>query len=100
MVLTGEPITAQEAERIGLINHAVPQGELLERAQAIALKIAEKAPRAIALAKQAVYEGLERTPRAGNEREIELFGEAVGTADRREGTSAFLEKRKPVWQGK
>jgi enoyl-CoA hydratase len=47
-----------------------------------------------------VYEGLESGPRAGNEAEMAYFGLAVGTADRKEGTGAFLEKRKPLWQGK
>jgi enoyl-CoA hydratase len=100
MILTGDMIDAQEAYRIGLVNHVVPAEGLLERAREIANKIATKAPLAIALAKKAVYEGLERTPREGNELEMVMFGQAVGTEDRREGTRAFLEKRPPVWQGK
>ncbi len=100
MILTGAPIAADEALRIGLVDRVVPPEELLDVARSIALTIAEKAPLAIALAKEAVYAGLELTPRQGNELEMEYFGKAVGTEDRREGTSAFLQKRKPNWQGK
>lgn len=100
LILTGERISAQDALAIGLVNRVVPAQELLSTAEQIARTIAEKAPLAVALAKRAVYEGLEMTPRAGNDAEMAYFGLAVGTADRREGTSAFLEKRKPNWQGK
>ena len=100
LILTGDHITAQRALELGLVNRVVPQQELLPTAEALAAKIADKAPLAVALAKRAVYEGLEMSPRAGNEAETTFFGLAVGTADRREGTSAFLEKRKPTWQGK
>lgn len=100
LILTGEPIAAEEALRIGLVDRVVPREELLDTARRLAIVIAEKAPLAIALAKRAVYEGLELSPRAGNELEMEYFGKAVGTDDRREGTSAFLQKRKPNWSGK
>jgi enoyl-CoA hydratase len=100
LVLTGEHITAEEALRVGLVNRVVPPAELLPAAVALAQTIAEKAPLAIAIAKRAVYEGLETSPRGGMEIEMQRFGEAVGTADRKEGTQAFLEKRKPEWQGK
>jgi enoyl-CoA hydratase len=100
MILTGRRISAAEAYEMGLVNRVVPREQLLDTAGALAGKIAEKAPRAIALAKKAVYAGLELSPRGGNEAEMKLFGEAVGTEDRKEGTKAFLEKRKPNWQGK
>jgi enoyl-CoA hydratase len=100
LIFTGERITADEALRIGLVNRVVPQAELLDVARQIAATIAEKAPLAIALAKRAVYEGLELSPREGNVLESRYFGESVGTEDRQEGTSAFLEKRKPVWKAK
>ena len=100
LVFTGEQVTADEAQRIGLVNRVVPQTDLMPAAIAMAEKIAEKAPLAIALAKRAIYEGLETSPRGGNELEMRRFGEAVGTADRKEGTRAFLEKRRPRWQGK
>jgi len=100
IVLTGEQLTAQEAFQAGLVNRVVPAAQLMETAQHIASTIAKKAPLAVALAKRAIYQGLEMSPRAGNETETTFFGLAVGTDDRREGTSAFLEKRDPNWQGK
>jgi enoyl-CoA hydratase len=99
MILTGGRIGAQDALAIGLVNRVVPADQLMQTAEEIAAAIAKNAPVAVALAKRAVYSGLELSPRAGNEIEMEYFGEAVGTADRKEGTSAFLEKRKPNWQG-
>ena len=99
MILTGGRIGAQDALAIGLVNRVVPADQLMQTAEEIAAAIAKNAPVAVALAKRAVYAGLELSPRAGNELEMEYFGEAVGTADRKEGTSAFLEKRKPNWQG-
>lgn len=100
LILTGRRITAQEALDMGLVNRVVPFDELMSNARELASTIAGKAPLAVALAKRAVYDGLEMTPRAGNETESTYFGLAVGTADRREGTSAFLEKRAPRWEGK
>jgi enoyl-CoA hydratase len=100
LIFTGERIKADEALRIGLVNRVVPQTDLLDVAGQIATTIAEKAPLAIAFSKRAVYEGLELSPREGNLLESRYFGESVATEDRREGTSAFLEKRKPVWKRK
>lgn len=100
IILTGRRVAAEEALAMGLVNRVVPQDELMSTAHAIAATIAQKAPLAIALAKRAVYEGLEMGPRAGNEMEMMYFGLAVGTSDRVEGTAAFLQKRSPNWQGK
>ncbi|HLJ67642.1 MAG TPA: enoyl-CoA hydratase-related protein [Chloroflexota bacterium] len=100
MIFTGDQIKAEEAYRIGLVNRVVPADQLLAVAEEMAARIARKAPLAIAMAKRAVYEGLERSPREGNELEMRYFGDAVATDDRKEGTAAFLEKREPVWQGK
>ncbi len=100
LILTGEHISAQEAQAIGLVNRVVPADKLMETARSMAETIAKKAPLAIAFAKRAIYEGLETSPRVGNDIEMAYFGLAIGTADRKEGTSAFLEKRKPEWQGK
>lgn len=100
LILTGEQITAQEALRIGLVNHVTAREELLPTAERMAHTIAQKAPLAVTAAKRALYEGLELSSHEGNLLETQYFGESVGTSDRKEGTSAFLEKRKPNWQGK
>jgi enoyl-CoA hydratase len=100
VILTGRRLRADEAFQMGLVNRVVPREDLIPTAEAMARTIAEKAPLAVALAKRALYDGLENGPRAGNEAEMAYFGLAVGTADRREGTSAFLQKRTPEWRGK
>ena len=100
LILTGRRISAQEAFEVGLVNRVVPADQLMATAQEIAAAIGQKAPLAVGLAKRAIYEGLEMGPRAGNEAEMTYFGLAIGTEDCREGTSAFLEKRSPHWQGK
>jgi enoyl-CoA hydratase len=100
LIFTGDRLSAQDALALGLVNRVVPQEELLPAAEELARKIAQKAPLAIALAKRAVYQGLELGMRAGNEQEMTFFGLAVGTEDRKEGTSAFLEKRPASWQGR
>ncbi|WHX98635.1 enoyl-CoA hydratase-related protein [Neobacillus sp. DY30] len=100
LILTGDIITAEEAERIGLISKAVPQDELLEKAKEYAGKISIKGPLALRLAKAAVNRG------ADIEMETALYLEKlsqtilIGSEDKREGTQAFLEKRKPQFQGK
>lgn len=100
LILTGDIITADEAERIGLISKAVPQDELIEKAKEYAGKISLKGPLALRLAKAAVNRG------ADIEMETALYLEKlsqtilIGSDDKREGTQAFLEKRKPQFQGK
>jgi enoyl-CoA hydratase len=100
MILTGEPIPASEALRIGLVSRVVPQAELLATADAIARQIASNAPQAVRWAKQAVQTGASLPIEAGSQLESSLFSLCTGTADMKEGTRAFLEKRAPVFQGK
>jgi enoyl-CoA hydratase len=100
MVLLGDMIDAAEAKRIGLVNDVVPPDQLMPKAKEIAAKIAAKSPATVALAKRAVNEGLEIDARAAGELEAVYFGMAVGTEDRREGTSAFLEKRQANFHGR
>jgi enoyl-CoA hydratase len=99
MCLTGETIDAQEALRIGLVQKVVPQAQLLEEAKRIAGVIAAKAPLAIEGTKRAINAGAHLSIADALELEAVEFGTLVGTNDFKEGTSAFLEKRKPNWSG-
>jgi enoyl-CoA hydratase/carnithine racemase len=99
LILTGEMINAQEAYRIGLVNEVVPAAELIPRAEAILKQIFANAPLAVKYSLEAVNSGLETTLAEGLSLEASLFGLCAGTEDKKEGTSAFLEKRKPQFQG-
>jgi enoyl-CoA hydratase len=100
MLLTGEPITAQEAHRIGLVNEVTAAAELIPRAEAIAAKIAANAPLAVQYAMEAVNKGMEMTLAEGLFLEATLFGVCCATEDKKEGTAAFLEKRPAHFKGK
>jgi enoyl-CoA hydratase len=100
MVLTGQMIDAQEALRIGLVQKVVPQAELLSEAKALAKQMAANAPGSLAAAKEAVNMGLEVDLRTGLYIESLKFGSLCPTEDYREGTTAFMEKRKPVYKGR
>ncbi|MHB1420801.1 MAG: enoyl-CoA hydratase-related protein [Bacillota bacterium] len=100
MVLTGDGINAEEAFRIGLVDKLVPKGAALEEAVKMAQKILTKGPIAIKLAKKAVYEGMEMSLKEGLAFEARNFGKCCETEDKNEGANAFLEKRKPNFQGK
>ena len=84
---------------VGLVDLVVPAAELLVRAEALALEIAANAPLAVAATLRAVDEGLDLPLSQALAREAALFGSLCSTADKAEGTQAFLEKRKPAWQG-
>lgn len=99
LLLTGQIIDAAEALRIGLADEVVPAAELMVRARALAAQIAAQAPLAIAETIKAVDEGLDLTLDQALLREAERFGELCDTADKAEGTRAFLDKRTPVWKG-
>lgn len=99
LLLTGAIITADEALRIGLVDELVEPAELMARAEALALEIAANAPLAVAETLKLVDEGLELRLDSAMALEAESFGRLFSTADKVEGTSAFLEKRKPVWKG-
>jgi enoyl-CoA hydratase/carnithine racemase len=100
LVLSGEMINAQEAHRIGLVNEVVAPAELIPRAEAIAQKIVANAPLAVQYAMEAVNKGMEMTLPEGLYLEATLFGVSCATEDKKEGTSAFLEKRQPQFKGK
>ncbi len=100
LCLTGEMIDAREALRIGLVERVVPSGELLNEAKRIAATIATKAPLAVAACKRAINNGAHLSIDDALEIEALEFGTLVDTEDIKEGTGAFLEKRKPNWKGK
>jgi enoyl-CoA hydratase len=97
LCLTGEIIDAREALRIGLVQKVVPLAELLTEAKRIANVIASKAPLAIAACKRVINNGAHLSIDDALELEALEFGTLVDTKDFREGTGAFLEKRKPTW---
>src|SRR3984957_12844500 len=99
-ILTGEMITAQEAHRIGLVSEVTAPSELIPRAEAIAAKIIANAPLAVQYAMEAVNKGMEMTLAEGLYLEAVLFAVSCATEDKKEGTSAFLEKRPPQFKGK
>lgn len=100
LCLTGEIIDAQEALRIGLVQKVVPLAELQTQAQRIAKLIASKAPLAIELCKSVINEGAGVPLAESLAMEAINFGTLVNTEDFREGTSAFLEKRKAEWKSR
>jgi enoyl-CoA hydratase len=100
LILTGELIDAAEALRIGLVNRVVPHAELHAAVTAMAKTIAGKGPDAVRLSIQAVNAAAEFGQAEGLRKEAELFGSCCATEDFREGTRAFLQKRKPAFQGR
>jgi enoyl-CoA hydratase len=99
LCMTGDVIDATQAQRIGLVDRVVPAADLLAEAQALARKLAGKAPLALALIKEAINLGLEGSLASGLAYEATQFGRVFDTEDRIEGVTAFLEKRKPAWKG-
>ncbi len=97
LTLTGEMIDAAEALRIGLVQRVVPAGEVLAEAQRVAGLIAAKAPLAIAGTKRALLDGAHLSLADALAMEAGHFGRMIATADFREGTRAFLDKRKAVF---
>ena len=100
LILSGEMISAQEAYRIGLVNEVVPAADLITRAEAILKKIASNAPIAIKFALEAANKGLETSQSEGLLLEASYFGLCAATEDKKEGTTAFLEKRAPQFHGR
>ena len=100
LILSGELISAQEAYRIGLVNEVVPAAEVISRAEAILNQILANAPIAVKYSLEAVNKGLETSQSEGQALEASFFGLCAATEDKKEGTSAFLAKRAPRFQGR
>ena len=100
LLLTGDQISAAEAHRIGLVNRVVPASELMTEAKKLAAALAAKAPIAVRYIIEAVNRGTQQPLREAQVFEATLFGLIASTDDMREGTSAFLAKRKPEFRGK
>jgi enoyl-CoA hydratase/carnithine racemase len=100
LILTGEIINVQEAYRIGLVNEVVPLTNLIPRAEAILNQIISNAPLGVKFSIDAVNKGLDGTVSEGLLIEAALFGVCAGSEDKKEGTTAFLSKRAPQFQGR
>jgi enoyl-CoA hydratase len=95
LTLCGDPVGAEEALRIGLVNQVVAPEELMDAARALAQKICQKSGVVVRYCMEAVHRGLQGTLQEGLNLEADLFGLCCATSDKAEGTQAFLKKRKP-----
>ncbi|MDR3601967.1 MAG: short-chain-enoyl-CoA hydratase [Desulfosporosinus sp.] len=100
LTYTADVINAQEAYRIGLVNHVYPLEQLMDEAKKLAKKIASKAPLAVGYAKHAINKGLQVDIDTAMGIESDMFGMCCATTDKSEGMSAFVDKRKPQFMGK
>ncbi len=97
LILTGEPIGADEAHRLGLVNGVFEPAALLDGVKAVAAKVLSRGPSALTLAKQAARRGAQLGLEEGLALEADLFGMISASAEMKEGMRAFLDKRKPSW---
>jgi enoyl-CoA hydratase len=100
LILTGETMSAQEAHRIGLVNEIVPTANLIARAEAILKQISANAPIAVKFSLEAANKGMDTSQAEGFALEASYFGICAATEDKKEGTTAFLEKRAPQFHGR
>ena len=100
LICTGDRVSAQEAERIGLVNHVVPAESLMEECRKLAATIASRGPVAVRAAIESINSGSDMAFEEGQFLEATLFGLLCATEDMKEGMSAFLEKRKADFKGK
>ena len=100
MILTGRALKADEALRIGLVNHVVPPEKLIEKCMEIMMEIFKNGGLACRFALESIHHGLTMTPVEGGNLEADLFGLCYATEDSKEGLSAFVEKRDPKWKYK
>jgi enoyl-CoA hydratase len=100
LILTGDIIRAEEAERIGLVNRVVPLDQLMPTAKEIAGKIAAKSSAAVKIAKAAINRGMQLGLESGLAYEREMYSLSLTLEDKAEGVAAFIEKRAPQFKGK
>lgn len=100
LIFTGDHIGADEAERIGLVNRAVPAQQLMAEAQRLAKRIARQGPIAVGRAKAAINQTLQTDLDTGLAFELDAVAQTFETEDQKEGMTAFLERRKPEFKGK
>ncbi|MGE5372694.1 MAG: short-chain-enoyl-CoA hydratase [Solirubrobacterales bacterium] len=100
LIFTADVIDANEALRVGLVNHVIPPAELMDYCKAMAGRILAKGPLAVQFSKQAINEGMQVDIDRAMTIEADLFGLCFATEDQKEGMSAFVEKRKPAFKEK
>lgn len=100
LTYTANTIKADEAYRIGLVNHVYPADQLMEEAKKLAKRIIKQAPLAVAYAKHAIIVGMQCDLDSAMAIEADMFGNSCATEDKSEGMGAFIEKRKPTWKNK
>ena len=100
MILTGDPITADEAYQLGLVNRIVPAAKLMDEARALADTLLARGPLALRAAKRAILEGASLPFDEAMNLELQLFNSVMRTQDAVEGPRAFAEKRAPNYQGR
>ena len=100
LIMLGEPIKADKAEKIGLVNKVVPFDQLDAEVEALAKKLMKKSSMALRSAKIAIKKGISVDLKHGLQMEQDVFAVLFGTQDQKEGMAAFVEKRKPNFQGK
>jgi enoyl-CoA hydratase/carnithine racemase len=98
--LTGDNVSGAEAEKLGLVNHAVPAADVMKAAEDLAGRILKGAPMSVAFIKEAIKKGMELPLDEGLRLEADLSAMIATTDDSKEGPRAFTEKRAPVWKGK
>lgn len=100
LALTGDPITAERAERFGLVNRLCDPGAALQTAKELARQIEANAPVAVRASRRVIYQAMTEDESVGWRLSGEAFAEAMAAEDMKEGLTAFIEKRPPNWAGK
>jgi enoyl-CoA hydratase len=100
LALTGDPITAEQAERHGLVNRLCEPGQALDQAKELARQIEANAPVAVRATRRVIYQAMDEDETAGWRLSAEAMAEAMASDDMKEGLTAFIDKRPPNWSGR